>query len=178
MSEGVVDLVCVGVKVRAHGIHGHVQVTSLSEIPDRFNKGMALEWRKPGQPSVPLTVRVVKGDQVRVRLMFDQVADRTAAEALNGGTLWGEPDTSALESDTFFYHQLLDLAVTDEEYRPLGTLTGVYDGAAHDLYEVTTAEGATFLVPAVSEFIIDVDPHERRMVIRPIPGLLPDAASG
>ena len=61
---------------------------------------------------------------------------------------------------------------------PLGELTAISSGGAHDNYEVTMADGQKFLVPAVPAFILDINIEAGRMTIQPIPGLLPDKTSG
>jgi 16S rRNA processing protein RimM len=169
------ELTLVALRVRPHGVRGEVRFQSLSGVSGRFRKGTHLVWRKVGEPDRPLTVSAVResGDTVYAR--FDQIPDRTAAESLIGGGLWAEPATSPpLEPDTYYHHQLLGLTVADEAGETLGRLVGIFPGA-HDNYEVETPDGRRFLVPAVAEFVREVDLAGGRMVIRPIPGLLPEA---
>jgi 16S rRNA processing protein RimM len=148
---------------------------SLSGVPGRFRKGTPLVWRKDGAPDRPLTVRAVRESGDTVFAFFAEVSDREAAEALAGGQLWADTaDSPPLdEPDTYYHHQLLGLTVTDEAGAVLGELVGILPGA-HDNYEVRTPAGATFLVPAVAEFVRAVRLDEGRMIIRPIPGLLPE----
>ncbi|MBI5136168.1 MAG: 16S rRNA processing protein RimM [Nitrospirae bacterium] len=177
MTERVADnLVCIGVGVRAHGVRGELRVTSLSELPDRFSKGLRVVWRRDGHPDRVLTVQSAHPQGDKVILRFSGIADRTAAEGLNGGGLWAAADSSPrLDEGAYYHHQLIGLAVQDEAGAPLGTLTAILETGAHDNYEVTTAAGARFMVPAVSVFVRRVDLDGGRMVIRPIPGLLPEA---
>lgn len=170
-------LTLAGTRLRPHGVRGEVRFLSLSGVAGRFRKGTALVWRKAGEPDRPLTVTAAReaGDTVFAR--FAEIPDRTAAEGLAGGELWAEAATSPpLEPDTYYHHQLLGLAVTDEAGEPLGRLVAIRPGA-HDNYEVEAPDGRRFLVPAVAEFVREVDLAAGRMVIRPIPGLLPEAGS-
>jgi len=170
------DLIVAGERVRPHGVRGEVRFLSLSGVPGRFRKGTALIWRKPGLPDRPLTVSAVRESGDTVFAHFAEVPDRTAAEGLAGGALWAEPATSPpLEPDTYYHHQLIGLTVADEAGRVLGRLVGILPGA-HDNYEVETPDGQRFLVPAVAEFVREVRLDAGRMVIRPIPGLVPDPA--
>jgi 16S rRNA processing protein RimM len=170
------NLVCIGVGVRAHGIRGEVRVSILSELPGRIKKGMTLEWRRSGHDTYVLNVSGVRERTEKVFLRFQEIPDRTAAETLNGGKLWGAGDTAPdLEEDAYFHHQILGLDVVDEDGNSLGELVAVMEMGAHDNYEIRQPDGTTFLLPAVAEFILDVDLDAGRMVVRLIPGLLPEA---
>ncbi len=177
MTERPADnQVCIGVGVRAHGIRGEVRLASLSEVPGRFTKGMAVVWRRPGFPDRELRVSGARERGGKVFLRFAEIPDRTAAETLNGGQLWGDAADSPplAEDDGYYHHQLLGLRVTDPDGTALGTLTAVSESGAHDNYEITMADGVRFMVPAVTAFIIDIDIDAGVMVIDPIPGLLPE----
>ena len=170
------DLVQVGSRVRPHGVKGEVRFLSLSGLMGRFAPGLSMVWRGPASPDRALTVGSVReqGDTVFAR--FSEIPDRTAAEALAGGSLWAPPDTSPpLEPGTYYHHQLIGMRVLDEAGAGLGTLTGILSGP-HDNYEVAMADGRRFLVPAVADYVREVDVKARRMVIRPVPGLIPEAA--
>ena len=169
--------VCIGVGVRAHGIRGEVRLASLSEVPGRFTKGMDVVWRRSGFPDRALHISSAREQGGKVFLRFAEIADRTAAESLNGGRLWGDADSSPplSEEDGYYHHQLLGLRVTDSDGALLGTLTAISESGAHDNYEVTMADGVTFLVPAVTAFVREINLSDGKMVIDPIPGLLPEA---
>jgi len=172
------NLVCIGVGVRAHGIRGEIRVGILSELPGRVKKGMTLEWRRPGHETCALTVSGVRERAEKVFLRFNEIPDRTAAEALNGGKLWGVGDTAPeLEEDAYFHHQILGLDVVDEGGVSIGELVAVMEMGAHDNYEIRQPSGVTFLLPAVAEFILDIDLDAGQMVVRLIPGLLPEKES-
>lgn len=175
-GAGAGDLALAAVRVRPHGVRGEVRFVSLSGVPGRFAPGTALVWRREGAPDRPLTVTGVResGDAVFAR--FAEIPDRNAAEALAGGELWASTASSPpLEPGTYYHHQLLGMTVTDEAGADLGRLVGILPGA-HDNLEVETSDGRRFLVPSVPAFVCEVNLEERRVVIRPIPGLLPEPA--
>ncbi len=173
------NLVCIGEGVRAHGIRGEVRLTALSGEPGRFREGLVVRWRRAGLPERSLTVAHARDRAGKVFVRFAEISDRNEAETLHGGRLWSDASESpklAAESG-FYHHQLLGLSVcdtSDVSGVPLGRLTGVYESGAHDNYEVTMADGRTFMVPAVAEFIDTIDIDAGVMAIRPIAGLIPD----
>jgi 16S rRNA processing protein RimM len=163
------------VRVRPHGVRGEVRFVSLSGVKGRFSRGLSVVWRGPGRPDFSLTVESVReqGDQVFAR--FTEIPDRTAAEALAGGTLWAPAGSSPpLEDGTYYHHQLLGLAVQGEDGADLGRLSAILPGNVHDNYEVEMTDGRHFLVPAVAEYVRAVDLSAGRVVVRVVPGLIPD----
>lgn len=169
------ELVLVASHVRVHGVRGEISARPLAGDPGRFFPGLSLVWRRPGHEDRILTVRSVRGGADKVLLGCVEIADCTAAQTYNGGELWAAAATSPeLEEGVYYHHQLLGMTVTDASGAELGRLTAVFTTGAHDNYEVTRADGVSFLVPAVPEFVTQVDVAGRRMVIEPIPGLIPE----
>lgn len=161
--------------MRPHGVRGEVRFVSLSGVTGRFAPGLSVVWRGPDRPDLPLTIESVReqGDEVFAHLV--EIPDRTAAEGLAGGTLWAPAATSPpLEDGTYYHHQLLGLAVTDEDGVELGRVSAILPGAAHDNYEVEMPDGRRFLVPAVAEYVRDVDLRGGHVLIRTAPGLIPE----
>jgi len=169
------DQVCIGVGVKPHGVRGAVQLISLTEVPGRYRKGLKVEWRHPDQAPRPLTISSAQPAGARLVVKFKEIADRTQADSFKGGSIWAPPEAAPpAEEGAYYHYQLLGMNVTDEAGEPLGELVTVLSPGAHDVYEVRMADGTLFMVPAVSEFVREVDVEAGRMVIRPLPGLIPD----
>ena len=66
-------------------------------------------------------------------------------------------------------------ADTGREY---GTLTAVDHPAAQDIYTVTDAEGGTHMLPAVPEFVQEIDVENRTITVTPIDGMFNEAVNG
>jgi 16S rRNA processing protein RimM len=111
---------------------------------------------------------------------FEELADRTAAEAVRGTVLHTMIDAGDRPEDPeeFYDHQLVGLAAVDLEGRPLGEVVRLVHGA-QDLLTVRTGSGREALVPFVSALVPEVDLEAGRVVIADRPGLvtpLPDDA--
>ena len=102
------------------------------------------------------------------------VGDRNQAEALRESEVFiTEDDLEELPADTFYIRDLLGCRVLEAESgRELGTLSDVIQNSAHDLYQVDLTDGRQALIPAVGQFIAAVDPAQREIRVRLIPGLL------
>lgn len=166
------ELVAIGRIVKAHGIRGEVSVHVLSDVPGRFDAGaeVHLDGRRT-------SIEASRPHQGRLLLRFAGVTDRNAAELLRG-QLIEAPAADLSASETYYAHELIDMAVVDEGGADLGTVSALIelpDAAGYDLLEVTRADGETWLLPAVEDFVeVDeaADGTERLRLVDPPAGLL------
>jgi 16S rRNA processing protein RimM len=160
------DLLLVGRIAKAHGVRGEVSVEPLSEVEGRFAPGSTLLAGEAGDRT--LTVAAVRPHTARLLVRFEGVDGRDAAEALRGTLLFVRSDeTPDLPEGSYWPHDLVGCEVVTEDGRSLGPLTEVLTGPANDLW--VTGAG---MIPAVREFVVEVDLATRRIVVRTPPGLL------
>ena len=76
-----------------------------------------------------------------------------------------------LGDDTYYVDDLVGLKLFAEDGTLVGTLKEVHSRPAQDLYEVEKPEGGTFLLPAVKQFVLDVDKAGGTMKVRIPEGL-------
>jgi 16S rRNA processing protein RimM len=179
MSTGAADVeVVVGRIGKPHGLRGEVTVDVRTDEPERrFARGAQLRAEPPPGSSASLrtvTVRSSRWHQSVLLLSFDELADRTAAEAARGTVLHAviAAGESPEDPDEFYDHQLVDLAAYDVAGAPLGTVAGLLHGAAQDLLRITTPDGREALVPFVKALVPEVDLAGGRVVIADRPGLV------
>jgi 16S rRNA processing protein RimM len=159
----VTELLAVGRIARAHGVHGEVAVRSLTELPQRFEAGSALRL----EDGRTLTVERTRTHQHRLLVKFEEVPDRTAAEALHGQVLLA-PAEDGGPAEGWWIHQVVGVELVTEGGRALGRIGEVLENPANDVW--VTDQGA--MVPAVREIVLEVDLAAGRAVIRDLPGLL------
>ena len=104
---------------------------------------------------------------------FEEIADRTTAEAARGTelTCLVDPDEMPEDPDEFYDHQLAGLRVETTGGEAVGELERVEHGAAQDLLVIRTSEREV-LFPFVSALVPEVDVAGGRIVIDDKPGLL------
>jgi 16S rRNA processing protein RimM len=184
------ELVVIGRVVKPHGIRGEVVVESLSDVPGRFDADLTVVLG--GTPTRILSTRPHQG---RLLITFEGVVDRSAAERLRGRTI--EAAAVALDdTDAYFAHELVGLPVRGDDGRELGTVSALIElpaAAGYDLLEVRRADGSSWLLPAVDDYVevvedadgtihlAVVDPPEGLVdgepaVVRPDADVEPDAA--
>jgi 16S rRNA processing protein RimM len=159
---------CLGVVTGTHGVRGVVKIKPFTQDPlDVGAYGPLTDGR--GRRTFALTVHGVHKGNVLAGI--EGIADREAAQALKGLKLYVE--RSALpeveEDDTFYYADLLGLAVEDTAGAPLGTVTQVDDHGAGDVIEVTDARGKVRVLPFTREVVPTVDLANGRLVADPPP---------
>jgi len=156
-----------GKVTKAHGLRGEVTVLVLSEVPSRFERGSVLHLETGGE----LTVASVRPDRGRLLVTFEGVADRTAAEQLNGRYLFvPEDEAPELPEGSFWPHQLVGCEVVTDSGRALGEIREVVLGVANDIW-VTGPPEAEVLIPALKDVVVSVDVAGRRVVVRDVPGI-------
>lgn len=181
MSE-VIE-VLVGRIGKPHGIRGHVTIDVRTDEPERrFAPGAVLRAVPPKGSALRQTTLTVEAGRWHVgvlHLIFEEIADRNAAESLRGTLLYADipADASPEDPDEFYDHQLVGLAAYDEEGRHLGEVTRLVHGGAQDLLTIRTPDRRDALVPFVKALVPVVDLAQGRVVIADRPGLvtpLPD----
>jgi 16S rRNA processing protein RimM len=163
-------LLTVGQIVRPHGVRGECVVEPRTDSPDeRFREGAVFT-----AGARRLTISTVRPHLGRLLIVFEEIPDREAAEAARGTLL--EVDSTSLASpedpDEFLDHELMGLAVVRQGGEPVGTLTRIDHGPAHDMLIVRLEDGREALVPFVKAIVPTVDVANGRIVIDPPGGLL------
>lgn len=162
-------MLVVGRVLRAHGIRGNLVVVPLTDQP-RFQPGNSVVL-DDGTPLVISTSVPYKG---KLLVSFEEVSDRTAAEALRHRSICipreiiGDPPDGAV-----WAADLEGLPVLTPEGRAIGTVVMVEPNPAHDLLVVRDESGREFQVPMVREFVDPIESGMDHVTIHPIPGLLP-----
>ena len=144
--------VVIGRIGKPHGIRGEVTVEVRTDEPDRrFVVGTPIRAERPSGADAPwteLTVASTRWHQSTLLVRFEELPDRTTAEAARGLLLHADvpADESPDDPDEFYDHQLVGLAAEDLDGRPLGEVTAVLHGA-QDLLQVRAVDGRDALVP-------------------------------
>jgi 16S rRNA processing protein RimM len=157
-----------------HALAGEVKVYPTTEDPRRFEELDTCYLLDRGSYR-PLTIRSCRYFKNLVILGFEEVGSIEEAQLLKQKELYVDREHAIpLEEGEYYLADVLGSTVTDEEGNVLGTLSDYMETAAQLIYKIKTEKGKEFLVPAVDEFIREVNVEEKRMVIRPIPGMIPD----
>ena len=172
--------VCLGVVTGAHGVRGLVKIKSFTEVPEDLTAyGDLTDESSLRRFSVTVTGKAKDALLARIA----GVEDREAAQALRGTKLMVE--RAALpaieEPETFYYADLVGLAVEDPAGRLLGRVKAVMNHGAGDLLEIEPAPEvgrATLLVPFTKAAVPRVDLEAGRLVVEPPSEVAPGVEPG
>ena len=160
----------VGKIVSAVGIRGEVKVYPYTDYPERFEE---LEGVYAGDEW--LEIERVRYQKNVVIVKFAGSDDRNRAESLRDRFLTiDRKDLRQLEEDEYFIFDLIGLEAQDQEGKRLGRVSDVIQNTAQDLYEIETDSGKKYLIPAVREFVTEIDINHGIMKIKQIEGLFGD----
>lgn len=162
------DLIKIGKITAPVGVKGEVRVYPYTDKQTRFSA--VKELFVGNERAVIESVRYQK-DMAVIKL--DISPDRNAAESLRGKELFlDRKDLWEIPEGTYFVRDILGSEVRDEDGKHLGTLSDVIQNPAQDIYVIKDENGRESMVPAVKEFIKDVDTDNKIIVIHVIEGLL------
>lgn len=171
------DLLLVGRVVKAHGLRGEIKVAPETDDLGRLDAIKTLYLGRTPEAATAHAVEALRFQRTKrgplALVQLGGTGTREAADALRKlGVYAAEADLPPLEEGEVFIHDLIGLDVVGEDGAPLGTVKDVLQQPAHDVYIVARDGASDSLIPAVEAFVADLDLGARRLVIRPIEGLL------
>lgn len=175
--------VTVGVIARPFGIRGELKVRLETDFPERFQPGARLYWWLPPKPEPPETdefaprprkkpprtkppqechIQSVRWHGEFLVIQLEGIETRDQAEQLRGAWLLIPPEERMpLEEGQYYISDLIGMEVFTESGERIGKLKDVRQGAAYDFYDI-----GKYTIPAVEEYILEVDVPNKRMVVR------------
>lgn len=165
----------VGYLSKAHGIRGEL-VLVLTEAVEHIEGPVFLRHRNGG-PERPFTVERARRHHGSLLISLEGVLTRNDAELLRSHTvLLNREDLASENDDAVFLGDFSGLAVfvlgEDGTETALGVIEEATAPAGQILWSIRTPEGREVLLPAVPEFVRDIDPQAGKVRIAPPPGLL------
>jgi 16S rRNA processing protein RimM len=165
---GIPPRILVGVFGAAHGIRGEVRLKSYTADPAAIG-AYGLLYDEGGPRSFAIdALRPIGKDLFVARVAG--VADRSAAEALNGIELFATREAlPPPEEDEFYYADLIGVRVENENGEILGSVVAVHNFGAGDILEIAPPADApnktTAMVAFTRALVPLVDVPATRIVV-------------
>ena len=157
----------VGQIINTFGIKGEVRLLPLTSDIERFNLSNPYYL---GISKKKIHVEKFWPHKGTVVVKFKEFSNIDDVELLKGEYVYvSEEDLYPLKEDEYFQKDLIGMLVY-EDGELIGKLIKVIEGLSSDTYEIENKDGS-FYVPAVKEFILNVDVEKGRMDIRTIEGM-------
>ena len=169
----------IGKIVNAVALRGEVKVYHYSDYKERFEELEEILVERNAAKKHAMESYEIEGVRYQkdmAILKLKGVNDRNAAEALKDCDVYiTEADLRELPEDTFYIRDLIGCRVVNrsgntENEEEIGIITDVLQNTAQDIYQVKTKTGKEVLIPAVAEFVKEINIEEKTVIVSLIPG--------
>ncbi|MBE7010447.1 MAG: 16S rRNA processing protein RimM [Ruminococcaceae bacterium] len=160
----------VGKIVNTHGVRGEIKLNPAIDYVEELTE-VDTFYLKDKSGYIPLYAERVRIHKNCAIIKVRGIDDMSTAETYRGRTLFVEKSEDLPEGE-FYIEDIIGLTVSTEDEGVIGTVSDVLRTGAHDVYEVTTPDGRKALIPAVSQFVNDIDMDEKIMYVTLIEGML------
>jgi 16S rRNA processing protein RimM len=163
LNKGATGRICLGRITGVHGLKGEVK--ALVAVDDLETLAAVAELELD---TVSYHISTARFQKQSLLLSLAGVQTREQAEKLVGKDIWIDPARlPQLPAGEYYWFEILGLSVFRADNGSyLGKIKAIMPTPAHDVYVVQERE-VEYLVPAVSEVILSIDPDQGRLVIAP-----------
>ncbi|HPE68657.1 MAG TPA: ribosome maturation factor RimM [Thermotogota bacterium] len=170
----------VGRVLGTHGLEGEVKAraSDFEAVPLQPGKEYFL-FHPQKRRHLFVTLESVRGTPQRLFVRFEEIKSLEDARKVQGFEIWQDrQDLPPLKQNEYYFYQVLDCQVFDENDRFLGTAKDIIETGSADVLQVSLKERLAgkeeLLVPMVSQFIVKMDLQAKKIWVRvPV-----EAASG
>lgn len=152
--------------VGTHGIRGEVKIMPWCDGPD-FLKAFHSFYIE----GTPYRVEAARVHKNMLLCKLQGIDDVSIAQTFKNKVVKIDRDSAPVAKGRVFIADLIGLPVYAEG-EEIGTLKDVYSGPANDVYIVKGKR--EYMIPAVSEFLEDVNPDEGYIKVKLLEGMATD----
>lgn len=145
----------IGLLRRSHGLQGDVIMDVYTDFPERLVPGKTLLI---GENHRPLVIRNIRPKNKELIIGFEGYTDpESTADLRNQNVYLSSAEIPALPEGEYYHHQLIGLRVVNKDGEEIGILDDILETKANDVYIVKGPNGEEHLIPAVDEFILEIN---------------------
>ena len=155
------------------GLKGEIRAFSMTSFPEeRFRKGQKVYARKEGKETIPLTIERVRMQGDALILLFAECHSVEEVEGLKTYYLDMDKAEADIPEGYYRFADLIGCKAMDEEGNELGEVLSVTSYAPTKNLKIKKADGKSFYVPFLDQFVPTVDIEKKIIVIHVIEGML------
>lgn len=163
----------VGGVAKPHGIRGEFCIKNYADSPLLFDRVSTLFLQDGTKSPKSYVINSWREHKGLVLLKCRGIEDRDQAESLRGQTvLIREDELPELDDGEHYIIDMLGCRVVLRDGSYVGMLEHFYENAEQDVWVIVTDDRKEVLLPAVPEFVLDVDLDNEVVTIDPPAGLL------
>lgn len=167
----ILDFTIIGQIINTHGIKGELKVYPLTNDINRFDK---LKSAYLGTDKIPVKIMGVKYHKGIVILRLKEFNDINEVIKFKSQYIYVDDENKVeLPNDNYFISDLIGCKVIDTENNPIGVIKDVLQGYSNDVYVIwDDSNKKEYLLPAVKEFVKQVDIEDKLIIVDPIEGMI------
>lgn len=166
------DVYRIGRLGKPHGVKGEVSLQFSDDVFDRVDADyLVLEIDGILVPFFMEEYRFRSGEIALIK--FEGIDSEDRARELTGCSVYFPREHADTDDDHLTWAELVGYRIIDAATRQtVGTIAAVDDTTINTLFELTTADGNSLLIPVGDDFIVDVDKQARAITMDIPEGLL------
>jgi 16S rRNA processing protein RimM len=163
LNEGAARRICLGQITSAHGLKGEVKARLAVDDLETLETVGVIEL-----DTVPYRLVATRFQKNHLILNLAEVRTREEAEQLAGKEIWIDAGRlPQLPAGEYYWFQIVGLEVFRADTGGfVGRVKAIMPTPAHDVY-IVQEKAAEYLIPAVADFIISIDPEQGRIIVAP-----------
>ncbi|MBO6537433.1 MAG: 16S rRNA processing protein RimM [Balneolaceae bacterium] len=160
-GAGTSPFTSIGFVAKSHGLKGELKIQTEAIAPEEFTKLDLVYLQNNRGDYYPCRISHVRSEGADGRFSFfvhfDHIADRSAAEALRGKSIYVEHNIAEqlqliLEAEASY----IDFEVIDSNNQSKGLVIDELDNGAQIVIVVATTSGS-LMIPVVDQFVESID---------------------
>jgi len=167
---GEPEYLAVGFLRRPHGTRGEIIMDVHTDFPEHLKIGRKLFISEDHRPMVLTGAR---RHQAGLLVSFDGLDTPEGAGMLRNQWVYAKrSEAPNLPAGLLYQHELLGMAVLDEQGTSLGTIREIIRTGANDVYVVKHDSRRELLLPAIPSVILSIDRGSRIVNVHVLEGLV------
>lgn len=157
---------------RKHGYKGQLVAVFDTDRPEAYTELESVFVERHGE-LIPFFIEEISRNSKGHFILSLEDIEPDEAEELVGREIWLPLSfLPPLAGKSFYYHEVIGFSVYDDSNQLIGTLKQMLDGAGQSLFQIEGEKGESILVPAVDDFIMELNRKEKILRLSLPPGLL------
>ncbi|WP_077367410.1 ribosome maturation factor RimM [Anaerosalibacter sp. Marseille-P3206] len=165
------DYIQVGKITNTHGIKGELKIFPLTDNINRFDE---LKSVFVGEAKTKVNIEKTWYKKDFVIIKFKEFDDINQVICYKDEYIYIDAeDKVKLPENAYFIFDIIGCKVVDIRGNSIGIVKDVMTNFSNDIYVVKDSKlGKEYLIPAVKQFVVDVDIEDKVITIEPIEGLI------
>jgi 16S rRNA processing protein RimM len=158
------QLIEIGTVQRTHGVNGEVQVSWTNDFDPQDHKLESVFLVIDGIP-IPFFITSIRGKGANVSIIhFDEIEELNASNELVGLKVFAEIKQKVVE-DEFTLDDLVGYFIVTSGDILLGRIEELQDYGGNLVFQVINSAGHELLIPATSDFIVDINEDTKTLLL-------------